>query len=134
MNAAVHYAQTRWGATSARVCITRAHIAPGGHYAVWVGAEAPDRRAWVQAGLVSYGDGRPQVYAETGSPSVAVVLGRVPWGGCVDVGLLRSSGGVWRVTVNGKTVGGIAERIPVAASCSTIETSGAGTAGEGTIS
>lgn len=99
--AAYAYADTQRGVRSATACLYRAHV-DHGHVALWLGASTPDAKAWIQVGVMSDG-GEPHAYAETARSGFRD-LGRVRFGRCVELGVMRTAGGAWRVSLDGRVV------------------------------
>lgn len=95
------YADTRFGVHKAVACLYSAD-ARGGHVALWIGASTPDAKAWIQVGVMSNG-GPPHAYAETGSGGYHD-LGRVRFGTCLHLGVIRTAAGSWDVSLNGRVV------------------------------
>jgi hypothetical protein len=119
---AYSYAGTQQGARAALACLDSARV-ESGHVAVWVGASAPDATSWIQVGLMSDG-GEPHAYAETAATGFRD-LGRVRFGRCLELGVMQTAGGTWRVTLGGRLVRYENARLPAdAVTMATSETLG----------
>lgn len=126
MNAAPAYTYTdiQRGVRSATACLDGAHV-DRGHVALWVGASTPDAAAWIQVGVMSDG-GEPHAYAETGSTGFRD-LGRIRFGRCLELGVMRTASGEWRVSLDGRLVRYESARLPPGAiTMATSETFGSG--------
>jgi hypothetical protein len=91
-------------ARSLRITIESAHVpVPGGHVALWLGAN--DRlHDWIQGGLeVENGDTHPWLYLETGHAGQQTRLHRTAWayGKPAKVRLIRGHDGYWQMVTNG---------------------------------
>lgn len=98
---AYRYADTKVGVHQATACLYSADVR-NGHVALWIGASAPNARAWIQVGVMSNG-GQPHAYAETGSGGYRD-LGRIPFGRCLRLGVIHTSAGSWDVSLDGRLV------------------------------
>ena len=118
------YADTRVGVHQAIACLYDADVR-NGHVALWIGASGPNAKSWIQVGVMSNG-GQPHAYVETGSSGYRD-LGRVPFGKCLRLGVIRTAGGTWNVSLDGQVVWPNHERLGKhAVTIATSETLGSG--------